>query len=193
VNYHGREDLVLIGVRDRFTGQDWFYPQIAELAHQYGFSLPETYQFDSTEHMIATARALDVYREGWVVRCADGQRFKVKGDAYRIAHRIRTQATFGQVLAAVAEATLMTMIDGVPDEFLDQIKAWQAEIEAKVEEVTQRIDILMPQVPTADRKAAALWIRENCPQDAQYVFAQLDGKPLEPLIYKNEFRNRSVE
>lgn len=193
VDYAGREDLVLIGVRDRFTGEDWFYPQIAELAQRYGFSLPQTYTFASTEELIAAAHDLPLNNEGWVIRCADGLRLKVKGDAYRLVHRIKTQATFNQVLDAMSEGRLMAIIDGIPDEFLDSIRAWQAEIEGVIAETQARIDALVSACPREDRKAAALWIRENCPRDSAYVFAMMDGRDIIPLIYRNAFKGRRVD
>ena len=40
-----------------------------------------------------------------MIRFADGQRFKIKGETYQLVHRIITQATFQQVLEATANGT----------------------------------------------------------------------------------------
>jgi len=190
VDYQGREDLVLIGVRNRFTGEDWFYPQINRLAAWYGFNVPQVYEFDSIDHILEAAHALEVHREGWVLRFSGGLRVKIKGNAYRIAHRIVTQASFNQVLSAIADGTLLMLIEGIPDEFLGDVRAWQSEIERTVSDTHQRVKTLLEQVPREDRKTAALWIRENCPHDAPYVFAMLDGKDITPLVYKTAFKGR---
>ena len=188
VDYGDREDLVLIGVRNRHTGDDWFfYPAMYELAHRFGFSLPQVYHFNSVTDILAATDTLDANSEGWVVRFADGQRFKIKGDRYIELHRLVTQATFNRVLKAVASGQLEMMIAGVPDEFLTDIKIWQAEIAAKVEEVKARVKSAFEQAPKEDRKTFALWVREHYPDDAPYLFAMLDGRDISDLIYKSEF------
>ncbi len=188
VDYGDREDLVLIGVRNRHTGDDWFfYPAMYELAHRFGFSLPQVYHFNSVTDILAATDTLDANSEGWVVRFADGQRFKIKGDRYIELHRLVTQATFNRVLKAVASGQLEMMIAGVPDESLTDIKTWQAEIAAKVEEVKARVKSAFEQAPKEDRKTFALWVREHHPSDAPYLFAMLDGRDISDLIYKSEF------
>jgi len=189
VDYGDREDLVLVGVRNRHTGDEWpFYPDMYELAERFGFTLPQVYHFNSITDILAATDDLDANSEGWVIRFADGQRFKIKGDRYIELHRLVTQATFNQVLKATASGQLEMMIADVPDEFLSEIKIWQAEIAAKVKEVKARVELAFSQAPKGDdRKTFALWVREHHPGDAHYLFATLDGRDITDLIYKSEF------
>jgi hypothetical protein len=44
--------------------------------------------------------------------------------------------------------------------------------------------------PTADRKGFALWVQTHHQELGPYLFARLDGREIEPLIYKLVFRER---
>jgi RNA ligase len=188
VDYGTREDMALVGVRDRFTGEDYFYPQIVEVAARFGFSVPEAFTFASIEAILDAATHLAISREGWVLRYADGQRFKVKGEVYRLVHRITRQTSFNQVLEAAAAGTLMGLIEGIPDELLGQVHTWQTEIETVVAETHERIRMTLAAAPTDDRKTFALWVREHHPADGPYLFAALDNRDITPLIYKMAFK-----
>lgn len=189
VNYGPREDLALVGVRDRFTGEDFFRPQIAEIAQRFGFSLPDAFTFGNIAEIAEAARALALSREGWVLRFVDGQRFKIKGDAYLLVHRIKTQATFGQVLDAMQNGILMDLIEGVPDEYLGRVRAWQAEIEATIAGTRDRAEAAFAEAPKEDRKTFALWVRREHMADSPYLFALLDGHDITPLIYRLAFKH----
>jgi RNA ligase len=187
VNYGGWEGLVLIGARERSTGRDYYYRELEVIADQYGFPLPKVYRFDYIGDVLMAAKALTTDQEGWVVRFADGERLKIKGEAYRLAHRILTQVTFGQVLYAVKNGQFEAIIAGVPDEFLEEVREYKQRIDAKVAEITTLVQQGMIDAPTDSRAAFAAWVRKHHAAHAAYFFAALDDKPLAPLIYKHAF------
>lgn len=191
VDYEGREALVLIAGRSRSAGYELAHRELMALASRFGFPVVTRFHFDSVENIIDACRSLSANNEGWVVRFADGQRLKFKGDAYRLAHRIMTGVTFNRVLDAVRDGLFEQMIEGVPDEFLAQIKAWKAEIDAAVEQIKRGVQSALERAPQGTQKDFALWVQAEYPKDIQsYLFAAKAGKDITPLIYRKAFENR---
>lgn len=191
VNYEGREDLVLLAARNRYTGEYLpFFPDVQALGQRYGFSLPHVYAFDEIDDLIRQTHLISENVEGWVVEFSDGQRFKFKGQRYLKIHKLITGLSFKWTLDAIKAGTLEQAIAVIPDEFLPQVNEWLAEIEEKVRQVKEKVAAVFEAAPKETRKAYALWIQKHHRPLARYMFAYLDGKDIEPLIYKFAFRDR---
>jgi RNA ligase len=189
VDYSGREALVLLAARNRFTGDYLpFYPAVYELGLRYGFPLPTVYQFNNITEILERTGTLDLSEEGYVVEFADGQRFKFKGDKYLELHRLIFGLSFNNTLAAVAAKNVAYIREQIPDEFLVQFNQWVEEIEATVTAVKQQVQTAFEMAPTDSRKEFAIWVQANHKELAPYLFAVLDGKPLDPIIYRLAFR-----
>jgi RNA ligase len=185
VDYGTRQELVLLAARNRHTGDYLpFFPDVYSIGQEYGFALPQVYPMVEIGNIIAAAGALDANNEGYVVESSDGSRWKFKGDRYLELQRLISGLTFKNVLRAVSSGSTQQMFDTVPDEFLAQVRAWIAEIEAKVAEITMRVNTVYADAPKESRKEFALWVRNNHPELSPYLFAMMDGMPLEPLIYR---------
>lgn len=199
VNYGDYEGLVLIGVvrnRDGVTGT---YRYLTEIAERLNLRTPRTFDFTDWQQMIDAAAVLSVNDEGWVVRMSDDERYKIKGSAYKVAHRIMTGVTFSRVLEAVTAGDFERMIEGVPDEFLGHVRAWQDEIEDTVKEITRDVLDFNSNSPfpildrslRESRKDYALWMQRDVPKHLHgYMWANYDGKDLRPLILKGAFKDR---
>lgn len=194
VNYGDREDLVLIGARDRFTEETLPTADLKILSSRFGFNMPNVYDFSSIEDVLHAAANLKADYEGWVATFTDGSMFKFKGAMYQLAHKFLTGVTFNQVLQAVATGQFDKLIEGVPDEFLVTIRTYKQTIDDKVAMVIEFVQVEMQAAPTESRKEFALWaqnVREQYQNvrkiHTSYFFAALDNKPLEPLIYRYEF------
>lgn len=190
VDYGKFAGLVLIGVRDRFEYRDYWRKGIEQIANWHGFPVPKIYTFTSIEDVVNGAKALSANEEGWVLRFDDGQRFKVKGDAYKLAHKLLTGISFKRVLEAMSAGALEEMLNGVPDEFLTTIKGYQTEIEEDIAYYKGAVHIALDAAPKEDRKTFALWVKDNVPSLQPYMFSALDGKDITPIIYKNAFKDR---
>ena len=188
IDYKGTEALILIGCRDRWTGRDFPYKRFSKIAQEFGLALSTICNFTSPEEVIEIAKGLDANHEGYVMRFADGKRFKVKGDAYRAVHRILSNLTFKAILEQAANETLSIYITHIPDEFMPQVKSWETEIRETVTRTLTRVGQELADAPKSNRKEFALHILEHYPADASYLFTMLDGKDIRPLIYKMEFR-----
>ncbi|MBC7813632.1 MAG: T4 RnlA family RNA ligase [Burkholderiales bacterium] len=193
VDYQGQSGLWLIGARSKQFGHELYEAELDAVAEAHGFFRPTVYRMDNIEDILAAAMAMTSHEEGFVVRYSDNERVKVKSDAYKLAHRIMTGATFNRVLEAVRAGQLESMIEGVPDEFLGQVKAWKAEIEQKVAEITAECARAMSIAPTDNRKEFALWVQSNYPPSMHgYLYAYGQGKDINDLIYKTAFVNRQA-
>ncbi len=194
VDYGGREDLVLLAARNRFTGDYLpFFPDLKLLAEKYGFPIPKTYSFNDIEALVARIKELGVNDEGFVVEFSDGQRFKFKGDKYLELHRLVFGLSFKNTLQAVMTNQAEAIRSQIPDEFLGQFNAWVKEIEGTRERIKRDAAQVFAQAPKDTRKDFALWVMANHKELSPYLFAMLDGKDIEPLIYKKAFENRPNE
>lgn len=192
VDYGNREDLVLLAVRNRFTGDYLpFFPEVYELGKSYGFTLPQVYTFNDVTQLIEQTGIIDANHEGYVVEFADGNRFKFKGDRYIELHKLITSLTFKNVLKAIQNNDLQQILDTVPDEFLGDVKTWIQQIQTTVDDIKAQTEKVFQQAPKSNRKQFALWVNKHQRSLSMYLFARMDDKPLEPLIY-NKFDWSSI-
>jgi len=142
--------------------------------------------------LLELAKALPVNEEGWVIKMSDNQRFKIKGAAYLLAHRIMTGATFNRVLEAVEAHQFDAMIEGVPDEFLGQVRLWKAEIESMLENIHALCREALAVAPQGTQKDFALWVQANYPKDFHsYLYAAKAGKDINQIAYRHAFESRA--
>lgn len=190
VDYGTRQDLVLIGIRNTETLSDYSASAVLRHAELFKFPTPTIYAPYPLSDLIDRATRLTAHEEGYVLRFADGTRWKVKGDAYKLAHKLMTGVSFRRVLEAVQFGRLDLMIANVPDEFLTQINAWHKEIIDTVAAVNARVVAEINSCPKTSRKEFALHVNQHYPTDQRYLFALLDGRPIVPLIYRHAFADR---
>ena len=188
VDYEGMEELILLAIRDRFTGE--YLPfwgdenSVMEWGEICDFLVPSVANFNSASDILGAMHFLDGNREGYVVEYSDGTRWKFKGDRYLELHRLVTNASFNRILEAVQCGTYDEMIANVPDEFLNDIREWKRQIDNTVTLATARIEGEFALAPREDRKTFALWVRDNCPGLSPFMFRKFDGKEYTDLIYK---------
>lgn len=185
LDYGERQDLVLIGARNRFTGDYLSFPRVETLGIRYGFSLPKVYQFADIPALIANTHALDSSEEGYVVEFADGQRFKFKSLRYLELQRLLMSLTFKNVLKAVQSGTIEGILSMIPDEFLHETRGWITEIDTTVQRVKNEVQTVFDNAPKTSRKDFAIWVTTHHLSLSRYLFALLDGKDIEPLIYQH--------
>ncbi len=188
VDYQGKEDLVLLSARNRMTGQYISFSQVQILSEIFGFSLPKVYHFSEVEDIFRAKDSLDANAEGWVVEFSDGLRFKFKGIKYLKLHKLISSLSFKNTLIYVKEGALAILYDTIPDEFLGEVNGWVNEIQQTVELINSQVMAAFELAPKETRKDFALWVSKNEPGLASYLFAMLDNKPIDALIYKLAFR-----
>lgn len=190
LDYGGWSGLILLGARNRHTGEHLPWSTVAALASSYGFTTPATHDVTDPDALQSLCRSLPASREGFVAALADGSRWKFKGDEYKALHRLITGLTPNRVLAAVAAGTVDEMFTVIPDEFLDDARAWVAEIEEERQRIWRVVEAALQSAPRGDRKSLALYIARHPDYApvAAYVFASVDGGDVDALIYRRAFK-----
>lgn len=187
VDYNGWEGLALLAIRNRFNGNYLSSKIVWSVAKEFGFRIPQQYNFSSPKEVIEQAKKLSSNDEGWVVEFADGTRFKFKGSEYLKLHRVITGITFKKVLEHHKEGTLEQVRDLIPDEMDKDFIMWTDIIDTTIDVMLKRIENAYENAPKANRKEYATWIQKNEHSLSKYMFTRYDNKDVLPLIYKLAF------
>jgi len=128
-------------------------------------------------------------QEGYVVRFANGFRMKVKGEKYFELHRIYSGISSRMVWEYYSQRKpLDEILDVLPDEFAQWVKdeyytMGQEGGRLKMRMLQGFCDVV--RMPT--RKEQALYIKANYSDVSAGVFALLDGKDVDQIIFKMQY------
>lgn len=195
VDYRGRADLYLLAIRHRATG-DYAPPDLLrQTAATLGVPMPVLYDhLDTIDGIQRALEGMTADEEGFVAVFKDGRRFKFKSAAYLELHKLVFGLTFRAAIDAVQTGKVEDVRRIVPEELRAEFDGWVAEVEEQVAAVKTNVAAALAEAEAAglthDRKAFALWTAAHYPALRFYLFAALDGKPLEPLIFRTEFKDR---
>jgi RNA ligase len=93
VDYGDTEDLVLLGVLNKETGEEMPYAALKEEGKRIGATVVEAKEFNSLDELYEYCKGLPATEEGFVINFHNGQKVKVKGDEYCKIHRILSHMT----------------------------------------------------------------------------------------------------
>jgi len=182
VDYGQMEALVLIGARDKLTGRDLFFREFGPLGTALGFMVPTIYHVYRPEDVLELAAQMSGNEEGFVLRFADGQRFKVKGAEYLRLHKIVTGTSPKTVFEAWRDGK---PLDDLPEQVAALADDWQAIFDRELLALLEQTRAAFEQAPRGSRKEFALWVRENAPSVQHYLFLMLDGRDVERAVRAN--------
>ena len=119
------ERLVLLALRDTFSGDYISYKSMQQLGERYCIDVVKTYPgtIESMKHLIDETRGVEGI-EGWILRFNNGHMVKVKSEWYVNLHRTKDAIRY--------ERNLVTLI---LNDQLDDIKAFMLEEDLKRVEV----------------------------------------------------------
>ena len=176
VDYGEMEDIVLTAIIDTQTGENLPLMDV-------GFSMVK--QYHGIKDISILKRLEEANREGFVIQYRSGLRYKIKFEEYLRIHRIVTQVSninIWEYLAA--EMPFDEMLDRVPDEFYDWVKATSTDLKAQFEaiEAECQADFKENAEKFEPRKAAAAYFL-TC-RYPSVLFKMLDKKPYADVIWK---------
>jgi T4 RnlA family RNA ligase len=186
LDYEQEEKLVLLAIIDTETDKDCELENI-------GFEIVKKY--DGLYDLQQLKKLEMPNQEGFVVKFKDGYRLKVKFDEYVRIHRIVTQVSSYNIWEYLnAGQDLLPILDKVPDEFYDWVKATHAKLLTQYAEIEHIAKSDFKDL--GDRKETALYF-QTC-KYPNVLFKMLDKKPFDELIwntikpkYERPFANRN--
>jgi RNA ligase len=185
VDYKGREELVLLSVRETKTGQEKDHHAEAK---RLGFAVPRTFDIKDLQHAereLESVPGLDL--EGFVVRYSNGVRAKLKSSDYKRLHRILTATSTVAVWEMLASGgSIEDLLKSVPDEFYKWLRKQVDGMNAARSEIMRAASAAHDEVknlPTRKEKALNL-IRDH-PNVKAVVFKLMDGnqKDAERIVW----------
>jgi RNA ligase len=190
VDYNGWSGLILLAIRNRFTGNYISNAIVKIIAKKYGFTLPKRYLFTKIDEIIMASKILPLDQEGWVAEFVDGQRFKFKGDEYTKICRLVNGMSFKWALRCHQAGILQRVKKSIPDEFYDELNEWINTIDNTIKITLEQIEVAYKTAPKTSRKKYAIWIQKHEQALIPYLFAKIDNKDILPLIYKLAFKGK---
>ncbi|MGE3854384.1 MAG: RNA ligase [Planctomycetota bacterium] len=172
---------VLLGVIDSATGIEW--SEWRAWGHAQGLPL-------AASHGVRDVAAVDMSggsgtREGYVARWPDGYRLKLKFADYLHLHRIVTGTSPRRVWEQLRDGAPPLPLEQLPDEFARWYVQFRDGLQQRYAELHAEVDALWlatPELP--DRKSRALHWRSAEPWALKCLFARLDGKPYDEIIWR---------
>ncbi len=174
VDYGAVEDLILTAIIDTQTGENLPLTDV-------GF--PIVKQYHGVKDIQILKELEETNREGFVIKFKSGLRYKVKFAEYLRIHRIVTQVSNISLWEYMsADMPFDEILDRVPDEFYDWVKATSADLKLQFETIeNQCISDFNARVFDARKEAAAHYF--TCQYPA-VLFKMLDKQPYKNVIWK---------
>lgn len=185
VDYGNRHDLVLLAIRNRWTGDYLPYQDVQAVASALEMNTAHVYSFADMEAMLKSTSTIE--HEGYVVEFSDGSRFKIKGEKYRALHRIISHISYNAVLDAMLVNGWREYRMGIPEEFWDEVDGYHAEIMTVIDQAHAQVTASMPDdliASFATRKEMALWVQQQSRELWPFFFKKYDGQYDRALLFK---------
>ena len=172
VDYGDMEDIILTAIIDNETGAD--LPLTDSI-------FPVVKQYHGIKDISILKALEETNREGFVIKYKSGLRFKVKFAEYLRIHRIVTQVSNINIWEYLsADMPFDEMLDRVPDEFYDWVKATSADLKTQFEVIEKQCKTDF-KILDSRKDSAAYFQTCNYPS---VLFKMLDEKPYADVIWK---------
>lgn len=125
--------------------------------------------------------------EGFVIRFSNGDRMKIKGEEYLRLHKIMTEVSTKSVWEVLSNGDNMEgLLKDVPDEFYSKIKEYETALVREFNMIKREYELIYVIINTPerimDRALFASYAKQY--KYPSILFAMLNGKKVEPIIWK---------
>lgn len=196
VDYGDLETLVLTAAVHRDTGEEMDYDYMNFYFGRYisvsSLNIVNAKYTDTVNPQILQENEID-NKEGYVIKFEpSGFRMKIKFANYVRLHKIMTNFSEKRVIEALSDGIpLSFLLEGVPDEFFNEVKKIQKKFEDRRDELISIAKNRMLNAPkTEDKKEFALWALQF--DDNDLLFSLYHGRDIDKQIWKkikNENKN----
>ncbi|QST02299.1 hypothetical protein IMZ31_22870 (plasmid) [Pontibacillus sp. ALD_SL1] len=182
VDYKEKEQLVVIGAYNRFTGEEYLYEQLMEWGKRWGMPVVELYEGDVEALLLSTSHALEGVVAWWP---GEDLRVKYKTNGYLNHHRMHNKLD-KTIIQSWAAGGIESVLERLPEEFHEEAERKVVYINHNLYDLCERAEMLFSSVGnTEDRKVYKKAIQHLDPLMKRLMFALLDGKELAPIIRKH--------
>lgn len=175
VDYGDKEGLVLTGIIDTQTGEEWFVDELSAEATRIGVEMTEIFKFEHLEDIFKARELLGNNKEGYVITYRNGYKFKLKGEAYCNLHRSICNITplnFWRNFDLNAKCVSIEFLKVFPEEFKFTVDKLTEITNSRFNTEYNKINTLVSTVPSFGndanaRKERFLWISNNI--ESEYI------------------------
>ena len=185
VDYSDGEQLTLLGGIRTNDGLEapWYHLDSVSKLN----AIPLVKKYDGITDYTTLKGIIGDNEEGFVIRFSNGDRMKIKGEEYLRLHRIMTGVSTTSIWEVMANGGNMEeVLKDVPDEFYDKIKEVVGDIAVRFDNIRtdyiQYFTDIVFKIGREDRRRFAEEARRY--NHSSILFAMLDGKDINPIIWK---------
>jgi hypothetical protein len=172
VDYKSLEDIIFLSAFETVSGMEVdIDPRPFSRAEKKDFSI----RFDEMKLLDHSNK------EGFVVRFADGFRFKIKFDNYVRLHSLIFTLSSRSVWDALRHGQELSL-DGIPDELFGWVKTCKEGILAERDKVLREARSIFESAKEMDRKSFAAKVLDS--GLSPVLFKMLDGKSYDEIVWK---------
>jgi RNA ligase len=185
VDYSDGEQLTLLGGIRTNDGLEapWYHLDSVSKLN----AIPLVKKYDGITDYTTLKGMIGDNEEGFVIKFSNGDRMKIKGEEYLRLHRIMTGVSTTSIWEVMANGGNMEeVLKDVPDEFYDKIKEVVGDIAVRFDNIRtdyiQYFTDIVFKIGREDRRRFAEEARRY--NHSSILFAMLDGKDINPIIWK---------
>lgn len=180
VDYGNKKSMVLIGIIDTQSGNEYSYEVIKQQSYFMGTEFATRYEFNTLSEMLIARESLSLNEEGYVITCNDGSKFKLKGEEYCRVHRMVSHMTpldFWRAIDIDTFTIPVEYISTLPEELEDVVQCLKEVTEAIHQNELHRLFELSNNIPhIEDSRERYNYIKENFPDDLHSLLAIMNHK-----------------
>lgn len=133
------QGLYLVGARDIYTGKEWSYKEIQDIAEKYNIPMPKIEDTSFNEIENQSTQYSSSQKEGWVINI-DGIKYKFKCDDYlQVHHLLEAISSKNILIKAVADGTVDDILGKLPTNYkkavLEDIETINKYVKRRMEEI----------------------------------------------------------
>lgn len=191
VNYGNKEELILLAVKNKQTGDEYGYEQLLEFANR--FEIPVTQYYGRVAYnrhaFLKLGQDIPKGAEGFVLKFDNGLRVKIKSEEYTRLHRLITGVSNKSIWDLLRTGQdIDELLYQVPDEFYDWVLETKNDLEvafeAKRKSASTILQLNADRIKDWSRKEVAEFFSQYPKETRSILFAMVDNKPYEHIIWK---------
>jgi RNA ligase len=190
VDYGEKPNLTLLGAIRTDDGDEASWDVLKGIAD--GANCDVVKKYDGISDYSTLKGMIEDNQEGFVIRFSNGDRMKIKGEEYLRLHKIMTEVSTKSVWEILSNGDNMEgLLKDVPDEFYKKIKEYENELVTQFNTLEIEYEWIFNKVRNVyfdshnkefnRPEFAELAKRYKYPS---ILFAMLDGRNVEPIIWK---------